>query len=101
MIHCRHHGWCRTVVIVQGVNAPRTCTAGSEISMDIRATECINCLLRIANQGQQHVLPIRIYTICTVVDLILDWVGVLKLVDERGRELSAYQLGQPLTVRPL
>jgi hypothetical protein len=81
------------VVGVQRVQSLAHGLPGLEVGVDVRPTEGIDGLFRVADQNQAAVLPIRSCLVDAVEDVELNRVGVLEFVDQGHRELRANDVG--------
>src|SRR5690625_7319762 len=79
VIHRFHQTAHRAVVFTQRISSPRIdLLAGGNVGKNITATKTVDSLLRIADHEQGAATRL----IDRLENLVLDWVGILKLVNQ-------------------
>ena len=101
MIGRRDHGGGRSVISLQGINRWQAVFPGLEIGVKVSTPEAIDRLFRVTDQDE----GLRGFIVGGVVnpieDAVLDGISILKLIDERDRELLPNQRGKMGAVRSL
>ena len=97
LVYSGDHGMGRTEVLFECVVVAFGGRAGFQVREYIRAAECIDGLLGVADHEPAD---LRLIPIECRENPVLDRIGILKFVDQRYRELLTNHRGQPLAVGP-